>query len=112
MLLFFLVAVFSFLIQLILPWWSMAIAAFIVSFGIGKKPLATFLSGFCACGMVWLLYALFIHFTRGDLMTARMAQLFTLPSSWLLYLNTSLLAAIIGGFSAWAGVSLKPLLRK
>jgi len=112
MMLFFLIAVFSFLIQLLLPWWSMAIAAFIVSFGIGKKPLSTFLSGFCACGLVWLLYALFIHFTKGDLMTERIAQLFTLPSSWLLYLITLLLAAIIGGFASWSGLSLKHLLKK
>src|ERR1044071_6758395 len=111
MLLFFLIALLSFLIQLFLPWWSLAIVAFGCSFFLGKKAAQTFLIGFLACGLVWLLIALFIHFAKGDLMTNRIAVLLSLPSSWLLYLISFLIAGIVGGLAAASGFYLKMILR-
>ena len=107
MILFLLIAILSFLAQLFLPWWSLAIVAFVCSFFLGKKATQSFIIGSLACGLVWLVMALFIHFSRGDLMTNRAAELFSLSSSWILYPVTFLIAGIVGGLAAVSGYYLK-----
>ncbi|HYV94326.1 MAG TPA: hypothetical protein VE978_21305 [Chitinophagales bacterium] len=111
MMLFFLITIFSFLLQLFLPWWSMAIAAFVISFLLGKKPWQVFLAAFFACGIVWLLMALYTHFMKGDLMTNRIAGLLFLHGSLVLYIGVFLIAAIVGGFAALTGFYLKEIFK-
>ena len=107
MLLFFLILIFSWLMQLFLPWWSMVLVAAVLSFGIGRNFKQVILAGFCGCGILWLIEALYIAVSRGNLMTVRMAELFSLPASWLLFFVTFLLAAIAGMAGAWFGFSLR-----
>ena len=42
------------------PWWSIAIAAFIVAVAIPQKPLKAFLSGFLSLFVLWVVLALYI----------------------------------------------------
>ena len=112
MILFILIAAFSFLAQLVMPWWSMTIVAFILSYFIGKKGWQTFFSGFFGCGVVWLLESFYVHFTRGDLMTNRIAELLSLHGTTLLYTGTFLVAAIAGGLSSLAGFYLKEIFKQ
>ncbi len=109
MLLFLLIAVLSFLVQLFLPWWSMMIVAFALSFLLGKKTAQVFIAAFSACAIVWLLMEIFIHATRGDLMTNRIAELLSLPASVLLYIATFVIAGVVGGVAALAGFFLKEI---
>jgi len=111
MILFFLIAVFSFFLQLFLPWWSMTIVAFAISFLLGKKLWPVFFSSFFACGIVWLLMAVYIHFTNGDIMTNRIAQLLSLSSSVMLYVGAFLTSGIVGGIAGLAGFFLKEILK-
>lgn len=110
MLLFFLIAVLSFLLQFFLPWWTLAIVAFGCAFFLGKKSVPSFLSGFFGCGIVWLLMSLFIHFTKGDVMTNRIVELISLPDSWIIYFITFLVAAIVGGLASISGFYLKMII--
>lgn len=109
MLLFFMIALLSFLLQLILPWWSLMIAAFALSFFLGKKAFPVFISSFSGCAVVWLLMELFIHFSSGDLMTERIATLLTLPGTIILYAGTFLIAGVAGGISGLAGFYLRQI---
>lgn len=109
MILFLLIALLSTLLQLWLPWWTMMFAAAGLSFLLGKNFMHAFFAGFFACGTVWFIYALLITFTKGGLMTDRIAVLFSLPSSSLLYGISFLIAAIGGGLGAWLGYSLKKI---
>ncbi|MEO5675711.1 MAG: hypothetical protein ABIQ74_13795, partial [Chitinophagales bacterium] len=109
MLLFFLIALLSFLLQLILPWWSMMIAAFVISFFFGKKSSYVFFAGFFGCAVVWLLMEMYVHLSRGDLMTGRIAALLTLPGTAILYATTLLIAGVAGGISGLAGFYLRQI---
>jgi hypothetical protein len=111
MMLFFLIAILSFLVQLFLPWWSLAVVAFACSFMLGRKAATTFFTGMLASGLVWLIMALYIHFTRGDLMTDKMAVLLALPSSLILYLASFFIAGIEGGLAAISGFYLRSIVR-
>ena len=87
------------------------IAAFVISFLLGKKIWQVFLSAFFACGIVWLVLAIYIHFTKGDLMTNRIAELLSLHGNSMLYVGTFLIAAIIGGVAGLAGFFLKEIFK-
>lgn len=107
MLLFFLIALLSAMVQVWLPWWYLVIVAAVMSLLVGRSFRHAFLSGFLACGLVWLVYALVIGITQGNLMTVRIAELFILPASALLYVISFLIAAAGGGLGAVLGFSLK-----
>lgn len=107
MLLFFLIALLSALLQVWFPWWCIVIVAGVLSFFAGKSFTHALVGGFFACGSVWLLYAFFITTLEGSLMTERIAVLFKLQASWLLYVISFLIAATGGGLGALLGFSLK-----
>lgn len=109
MILFFLIAILSFVVQLFLPWWSLAVVSFGSAFFWGKKAVQSFFAGLLANGLVWLLMAVFIHFTRGDIMTNRISQLLNLPSSSILYLVAFLVAGLVGGLAGVSGYYLKSI---
>jgi hypothetical protein len=109
MLLFLLIAIFSFIVQMFLPWWSLALVAFMLSFLLGKKASKTFLSAFFGCGIVWLLMAFYSHFAKGDLMTSRIAALLSLHGTVMLYVGSFLVAAIAGGLAALSGFFLREI---
>ncbi len=111
MMLFFLIAILSFLVQLFLPWWSLAVVAFGCSFFLGRKATLTFFTGMLASGLVWLIMALYIHFTHGDIMTDKIAALLALPSSFILYPASFIIAGIVGGLSAVSGFYLRSIVQ-
>ena len=109
MILFFIIAVLSFVVQLFLPWWSMIIVAFGAAFFAGRKAGSSFLGGMLGCGIVWLLMSIFISVTKGDLMNGKIAELLQLPSPFLLFLVSFLIAGIIGGVAALSGFFLRAI---
>lgn len=111
MILFLLILLVSALLQLWMPWWSMLIAAAVLSYLAGKSYAHAILSAFFACGIGWLGYALIISYSEGNLMTNRVAELFTLPAPWLLYLVSFLFAAVTGAIGGWSGFAIKKFRR-
>jgi hypothetical protein len=99
-----LIAILSLLTQLILPWWSLAIVAFLVCFWRGFSAGRSFLAGFVGVALVWLVYALLIHYRTDGVLTGRMSLLlFKSNSAAVSILVTTLLGGLIGGLAGWAG---------
>ena len=109
-----LIAGLSLLAQLVLPWWSLAIVAFAVCFwrdtasrGTASQGLGAgraFLYGFAGVALVWLGYALLIHFRTDGIFTGRMSQLlFKADASAGLVLATAVLGGLVGGVAGLAG---------
>lgn len=111
MILFLLILILSALLQIWLPWWSMLLAAGVLSCFAGKSYLHAMISAFLACGTVWLGYALIITSKEGMLMTMRIAELLTLPAMELLYVINFALAGITGMTGAWCGVAIKRIIQ-
>jgi hypothetical protein len=104
-----LIAVISFLAGLYLPWWSIAIVAFLVAFLIPQGIGPSFFSGFLGIFLLWGLLALWIDIKNESILSHKIAQLFPLGgSSVLLILITAFIGALVGGFAAMSGASLKP----
>ena len=98
-----LTALLSFVICLYMDWWSIAIAAFIVSILIHQKPLRSFLTGFIALLGLWGGLSWWLDAKNGQVLSHKIALLLPLGgSSFLMVFVTAIIGALVGGFAALA----------
>lgn len=95
-----------------LPWWMVSVVSFLVSALIQQKPGRSFLTGFLAIAILWLGYALYKDIPNQHILSARMAQLFSLPGYGLYILILVLIGGLVGGISAWSGALLSRVFKR
>src|SRR5215211_6315718 len=94
----------SFIAGIYLPWWGMAVVAFLVAIFIRQPAFVSFLCGFAGIFILWGLLALWIDGKNNSILSHKIAQLIPLGgSSALLILITALTGALVGGFAALSG---------
>jgi hypothetical protein len=99
------IVILGFFLELFLPWWSVAIAAFIG--GVLVHTRMNFLGGFLAIGILWLVKALITELSTDSDLAGRVAMIFMLQSKTLLVLVTLLLGGLVGGFATMSGGALR-----
>lgn len=100
----------AFLAGMYLPWWSLAVAAFLVALLLPQHTIKSFFAGFLAILVLWGALSFWIDWKNQQILSHKIAQLFPLGgSSALLILVTAVVGALVGGFAAMAGSSLRPL---
>src|SRR5215217_6983180 len=105
-----LIALLSFAACLYFPWWSIAVAAFIVSVIIQQTPGMSFATGFFALFLLWGSLAFWISNNNGNLFAHRISPLIIkTDSAWLLILATAIIGALVAGFAAMTGSYLMKL---
>ncbi len=110
---FLLTALLCFLAGVFLQWWGIAIAAFIVAIAIHQRAWKAYLSAFLAVFVVWALIAWWRDSANEGLLSKQVAELFSLGSSILLIIVSSVIGALVAGFAAMSGSYLRGLvLRK
>lgn|SRR5690606_21581152 len=103
-----LIILLSFLAQLILPWWSLAVIAFIVGLLIHQRSGMAFLAGFTALFLLWGGIALIINIQNQGLFAGKVAELLPLGgSAILLVLVTALIGALVAGMASLSGNFLR-----
>ena len=99
-------------VQLDTPWWSMAVVAFIVGLAIAPTGRVAFWAGFVGAGLSWLVPAAWLSYQNDGLLAHRVAQLLPLGGSAVaLVIVTALIAGLVGGLAALAGVWLRVAFR-
>jgi hypothetical protein len=99
-----LIALLSFAACLYLPWWSIAIAAFIVSVAIPQNPGKSFAAGFVALFLLWGCLAWNISNNNENLLAHKMSVvIFKIDSPAALIVATALIGALVAAFAALAG---------
>ena len=94
----------AFVLELFMPWWCIAIAAFAAGFGLKSK--ANFLAGLLGIALLWFIKAWMLDASASAPLAERVAAIFSL-SKPLLMAVTSLVGGLVGGFAAMTGASLK-----
>jgi hypothetical protein len=109
---FILIVFLGFAFGLYLPWWSIALAAFIVSALIPVKPGWAFLVGFISLFLLWGGLAWYQSVNNNHILAHRMSQVILKKDepAQLAFL-TALIGAVVGGFAALSGRLLRSLLR-
>lgn len=94
----------GFILELFLPWWSIAIAAFVG--GLVFNTRSNFAAGFMAIGALWVLKALMVDINSESELPRQVAEIFRLKSTFLLLSVMFLISGLVGGFAAMLGSSL------
>ncbi len=93
---------------LYLPWWSIAVVAFIVAALIPQQPGKSFLSGFVALFLTWGLLAFYLSSNNAHLLAHKVSMLILkMDSPAVLIFATALIGALVAGFGALAGSYLR-----
>ena len=107
-----LILIFSFIAEILLPWWSIAIVAFAIGFGKTPTGWKSFWAGFLGAGFLWWLASGTIHFRTDGILTSKVGEMFTLPLPILVVLITGLVGGLVGGLAAGAGFHLRKIFKK
>lgn len=103
-----LTALLAFVIDLYLPWWGIAIAAFFVAALIHQQPRFASLSGFLGIFLLWFLLSLLINVKNQSILAKKIADLLPLGGSvFLLLLVTAFIGGLVGGMGALSGSYLR-----
>lgn len=103
-----LTALLSFAASLFLPWWSIALAAFLVAALIPQKPGKAFLTGFIALFLLWGGLSFWISNNNDHILAHKVSQLILkMDNPIVLVLATALIGALVAGFAALTGSFLR-----
>ncbi len=96
-------------LELVLPWWSIGVAAFVIGAWRGANGKSAFLAGFSGVGLLWLVSAGLLHFKSGGILTGRIAEMLNLPAGLLVLLASAVVGGLVGGMAAATGYHLRAL---
>src|SRR5881275_1955925 len=97
-------ALVAFVMGLYMPWWGIAIAAFLVSAAIPQKPAFSFLSGFLGVFLLWEVLAWWIDNKNNGILSQKIASVLPLGGSTvLLIVINSVIGGLVAGFAALSG---------
>lgn len=99
------IAIAAHMLEIFLPWYSIAAAAFVVGYAL--KTNANFLAGFLGIALLWLFKAWLMDAAADTDLTERVSRIFNLPHKAFLFLIMAIIGGLIGGFAAQAGSLLK-----
>lgn len=96
--------VLAYLLELFLPWYAIAIAAFL---GGMINSRFNFFAGFLAIALLWTIKAGLIESASSSDLADRVALIFPVKEKALLYVVMALLGGLVGGFAATTGSALR-----
>jgi hypothetical protein len=103
-----LTALLSFIAGLYLPWWGIAIAAFVVALIVYQNAGMAFLAAFAGLLLLWSGLAFWIDSGNESILSTRIGELLGIGNnSFLLILITGAVGGLVGGFAAMSGSFLR-----
>lgn len=102
-----LIIITSWLLNIILPWWSIAIPGLVFGFQYPEKSLKAFGVGFIALFILWGSQAAAIHIANEGILSNRIAEMLQIYSGWLLVIATGLIGGLVSGLAYLTGSLLK-----
>lgn len=96
----------SCILQLFFPWWTIALAAFMIAYFVKQNSFAAFLSAFIAVFLLWVVYAYLLSSANENILATKVAELLkqlTKGSVTTLYILTGLIGGLVSGFGALTG---------
>lgn len=97
------VALIGFVLELFLPWWSIAIAAFIVGLLFAQNGWQSFFAGLLGVATLWLIMSMYIDISTDSILSSRIAGLFPTKTVPLLIVITCVVGGLVGGFASLTG---------
>lgn len=103
MILLLLLIITGYLINLVLPWWGIAITGLVLGFQMKPKSGKAFGIGFLALFLLWGCQALYTHLVNDGILSTRIAEMLGVGSPLLVVLITGVLGGLISGLAVLSG---------
>lgn len=105
----FLMALLCFVSCLYLPWWSIAVVAFVLAVVFEQNALVSFSCAFGAVFLLWFGISFYLSVNNEHILANRVAMLIIKKESpWLLMLLTACLGGVVAGLAAITGSFFHP----
>lgn len=96
-----------FILQYFLPWWTLAVGAGVGGYLFNNSGGISFLSGLIGVGLLWFITAMVIDAQTQSILTEKVARIFPTKTPALLFILTSVIGGLPGGFAALTGTMVK-----
>lgn len=106
---FIILIVLGIIVHLFLPWWSIAIVAFLVGLGFIESTSRALIIGFLSVFILWGAKALISSYQNDFVLVNRMAELLPFKNGILTILVTAILGGLIGMLSTASGYFLQTI---
>lgn len=93
----------SFLLQMVLPWWVVIVIAFATCGIIGKTGKISFWQPFLAILTLWIAMALFKSLPNHNVLATRVAEMLSVKLWPIVLVVTGLLGGLAAGISGYCG---------
>ena len=104
-----LTALLAFVAAIYLPWWSIAICAFLVAMLIRLRPSGSFLSGFIGGFLLWGGLSGWINMKNEGALSSKIGELLGVgPYPIVVILVSALVAGLVAGMAALTASYLQP----
>lgn len=107
-----LILITAFLLNLFLPWWSIAIPGVAFGYYFNQKALPSFGWGFLALFILWGGQALYIHIANEGILSTRIAEMLSVGSPILVVLAAGFLGGLVSGLATLTGSLVRETPRK
>ena len=99
-----LIAVLTYLLSLVFPWWIIVIIGMAVGLLIPGGSLSTFISGFLGVGIIWMGHAWNLDAQNASQFTQQMLEVIGIfDDTIVLIAITGLIGGLVGGFATMTG---------
>ncbi|MHA4894716.1 hypothetical protein ACXZ1K_08195 [Pedobacter sp. PWIIR3] len=93
----------SFLLQMVLPWWVIVVVSFATCGLIGKTGKIALWSPFFAILFLWTGMALYKSLPNENVLAGRVAEMLGVKIWWIVLVLTAILGAFVAGISGFCG---------
>lgn len=104
--------VLSYLLQLFLPWYSLAFAGIAAGYFSGGKPAQALILYFLAGALLWGLAAIIKDSSSSSILSVRVGTLFGNQGPGALLVLCALIGGITGGLGGWCGALFLKYIRQ
>ena len=96
-------AVINYVLGIIFPWWIIAVGGLAVAIVFPLHPFKAFLAGFLGCFILWFLIALVINNANHQVLSKRIAALFSFSEPFVMVVLTGFIGGLVTGMAAASG---------
>lgn len=105
---FLLILILAYVAGMVLPWWSIAVVAFLVTILIPLTPGKAFSSGFLGIFLLWLALAFYIDVRNDHILANRVSEMILkVRSAPLMGVVSSLIGGLVAGFASLSAAYLR-----
>lgn len=102
-----LILIAAFILNLFLPWWSIAIPGLVLGIFFKQRGVHAFLWGFLGVFLLWGGQALYIHIANDGILSTRIANMLGVGSPLIVILVTGLIGGLVSGLATLTGSLVK-----